>query len=54
MGISDPETQKRVFGPRWKHELEKQNWSLWKRLIHRLKPCPICKPTIEAQKRETQ
>jgi hypothetical protein len=35
MGVSDPEIQKKVFGPRWQHEIEKQSWPLWKRLIHR-------------------
>jgi hypothetical protein len=35
MGVSDPEIQKKVFGPRWEHEIEKQSWPLWKRLIHR-------------------
>ena len=24
MGISNPEIQKKVFGPRWEHEIEKQ------------------------------
>ena len=35
MGISNPETQKKVFGPRWEHEIEKQGWPFWKRLMHR-------------------
>ena len=35
MGVSDPEIQKKVFGPRWLHEVEKQSWPLWKRLLHR-------------------
>jgi len=26
MGISNPEIQKKVFGPRWEHEIEKQGW----------------------------
>jgi len=26
------------------HELEKQGWPFWKRLIHRLLRCPICRP----------
>jgi hypothetical protein len=54
MGISDPEFQKKVFGPRWQHELEKQNWPVWKRLTHRLERCPICKPRVETQKQESQ
>ena len=41
MGISDPEIQKKVFGPRWEHEIEKQGWPFWKRLMHRLQDCPI-------------
>lgn len=49
MGISNPEIQKKVFGPRWQHEIEMQTWSLWKKLIHRLQPCSICKPTKPAQ-----
>jgi hypothetical protein len=44
MGVSDPEIQKKIFGPRWQHETEKQAWPLWKRLLHRLQPCPICRP----------
>jgi len=35
MGVSDPEIRKKVFGPRWQHEIEKQGWPLWKRLLHR-------------------
>lgn len=50
MGVSDPEIQKKVFGPRWQHEIEKQSWPLWKKLIHRLQRCPICKPAKQAQK----
>ena len=26
MGISNPEIQKKVFGPKWEHENEKQGW----------------------------
>jgi hypothetical protein len=29
---------------RYRHECEKQGWPLWKRLIHRLTRCPICRP----------
>ena len=43
MGISDPEIQKKVFGLRWQHELEKQGWPLWRKVLHRLTRCPICK-----------
>jgi len=50
MGVSDPEIQKKVFGPRWEHEMEKQGWPLWKRLIHRLQDCPICRPKGEQAK----
>jgi hypothetical protein len=50
MGISNPEIQKKVFGPRWQHEIDKQGWPLWKKLIHRLQRCPICKPTSQAPK----
>jgi len=42
--VSDPEIQKKIFGPRWQHEVDKQAWPLWKRLIHRLQGCTICKP----------
>lgn len=28
----------------YRHESEKQNWPMWKRLIHRLSHCPICRP----------
>jgi hypothetical protein len=51
MGVSDPEVQKRVFGPRWKHEVEKQGWSRWKRFVHRLQRCPICKPKTQEKKK---
>jgi hypothetical protein len=34
MGISNPEIQKKVFGPKWEHEIEKQGWPFWKRLMH--------------------
>jgi len=50
MGISNPETQKKVFGPRWEHEIEKQGWPFWKRLMHRLQDCPICKPKSQTRK----
>jgi hypothetical protein len=50
MGVSDPEIQKKVFGPRWQHEIEKQSWPLWKKLLHRLQRCPICKPKTQAPK----
>src|SRR5665811_897073 len=36
MGISNPEIQKKAFGPSWEHEIEKQGWPFWKRLMHRL------------------
>jgi hypothetical protein len=26
VGVSDPEIQKKVFGPRWQHEVAKQGW----------------------------
>jgi hypothetical protein len=32
------------------HESEKQKWPWWKRLIHRLQSCPICKPEKEKEK----
>lgn len=47
MGVSDPEVQKKVFGPRWQHEAEKQSWPFWKRLVHRLQRCPICRPKTQ-------
>jgi hypothetical protein len=50
MGISNPEIQKKVFGPRWEHEIEKQSWPFWKRLMHRLQDCPICKPKSQTRK----
>ena len=46
-GVSDPEIRKKFSEPIWlryKHECDKQNWPWWKRLIHRLQPCPICRP----------
>lgn len=50
MGFSDPELQKKVFGPRWQHELEKQSWPLWKKLIHRFQSCPFCRPKSPTRK----
>jgi hypothetical protein len=44
------EIQKKVFGPRWEHEIEKQGWPFWKRLMHRLQDCPICKPKSQTRK----
>jgi hypothetical protein len=54
MGVSDPEIRKKVFGPRWQHEIEKQGWPLWKRLIHRLQRCPICRPKVKTHDGKTQ
>jgi len=28
----------------YRHESEKRIWPMWKRLIHRLLRCPICRP----------
>jgi hypothetical protein len=47
MGVSDPELRKKLFGANWlqvQHEFEKQSWPRWKRLLHRLQRCPVCKP----------
>jgi hypothetical protein len=47
VGVSDPELRKKLFGPKlvqFDHEQEKRSWPRWKRLMHRLRPCPICKP----------
>ena len=53
MGISNPEIQKMVFGPRWEHEIERQSWTFWKRApIHRLQDCPICKAKSQNKKRQ--
>jgi hypothetical protein len=54
MGVSDPEIQKKVFGSRWDHEIEKQGWPIWKKLIHRLQRCPICKPKVKTQDRRSR
>jgi hypothetical protein len=54
MGFSDPEIRKKVFGPKWQHEIEKQGWPLWKRLMHRLQRCPICRSNLKIQNRKTQ
>jgi len=50
MGVSDPEIRKKVFGPRWQHEIERQSWPLWKRLIHRFQRCPVCRPKTPGRK----
>ena len=47
MGMSDPEVRKQFSEPRWiqyQHESEKQSWPWWKRLLHRLRSCPLCRP----------
>jgi len=54
MGVSDPEIRKKLFGPRWQHEIEKQGWPLWKRLIHRLQRCPLCRPKAKTLDRKSQ
>ena len=54
MGVSDPEIRKKLFGPRWQHEIEKQGWSFWKKLIHRLRPCPICKSNAKTRDPKAQ
>jgi hypothetical protein len=56
MGMSDPEVRRKVLGPRLlqlQHESEKQGWPFWKRLMHRLQPCPICRPREEAEGENT-
>jgi hypothetical protein len=30
--------------PQFQHEFEKRRWPSWRRLLHRLKRCPICAP----------
>lgn len=50
MGMSDPEFRKKLSEPGWiryKHQSEKLSWPWWKRLIHRFRRCPICKPGKE-------
>ena len=50
MGVSDPELRKKLFEPRWvqhNHEVEKQGWPWWKRLLHRMESCPLCRPENE-------
>src|SRR5947209_750198 len=45
MGLSDPEVRKRLTEARWQkyiHQVEKLSWPWWKRLLHRLRRCPIC------------
>lgn len=47
MGVSDPEIRNRISEDRWlqyQHLCEKQQWPWWKRLMHRLKRCPLCRP----------
>jgi hypothetical protein len=55
--VSDPELRKKLFGRRWlqhEHESEKQSWPWWKRMIHRLQRCPICKPEKEKGKKRNK
>ena len=57
MGVSDPEIRKKVLGPRLRqlqHESQKQSWPMWKRLMHRLQQCPICRPKLETEERNPQ
>src|SRR5581483_4149417 len=49
-GVSDPEFRKSLFRAKWlqfQHESEKQSWPRWKRLIHRLQRCPVCRPPVK-------
>jgi len=55
MGVSDPELRKKLFGQNWdrlQHESEKKTWPRWKRLLHRLQPCPVCKPKKKSEQTE--
>jgi hypothetical protein len=52
MGVSDPEVQKKVFGPRWQHEVDKPGWLFWKRRVHCLQGCPICEPKKQGRQRQ--
>jgi hypothetical protein len=45
MGLSDPETRKKLSDARWleaKHAWETQSWPWWRRLVHGLSRCRIC------------
>ena len=42
MGISNPEIQKKVFGPRWEHEIESKAGRSGKGL------CTDCRPVLYA------
>jgi hypothetical protein len=47
MGISDPDFRKKLAEARrvqYKHLSEKQKWHWWRRMLHRLQQCPICRP----------
>jgi hypothetical protein len=47
MGISDPDVRKKLTEARYlqyRHLSETQKWHWWRRLFHRLQPCPICRP----------
>jgi hypothetical protein len=53
MGVSDPEVRKKITEARWlqfQHLSETQGWPWWKRLIHRLGGCPICRPEKAKEK----
>jgi hypothetical protein len=41
------EVLRKLSEARWtqcRHESEIQSWPVWKRVIHRLIDCPICRP----------
>jgi len=43
----DAEALRKLSEARWmqfQHEFELQSWPVWRRVIHRLMNCPICRP----------
>jgi len=53
MGVSDPEIQKKVFGPRWQDgntEFEEAKLATRETTHHRFRPCPVCRPKLPGRK----
>ena len=49
MGVSDPDFRKKVFGPRWQHEIEKHKLAT----LEKTHPSPATLPDLQTQWKAT-
>jgi len=49
MGVSDPDFRKKVFGPRWQHEIEKHKVAT----LEKTHPSPATLPDLQTQWKAT-